>query len=203
MLQKKYNCGIILQKAGSFIMIIVAGLGNPDLKYKNNVHNLGFMAIDLLAEKLGVTFDKKGYKGVYTIFNYQGERVMLIKPQTYMNLSGECLISALNFYKVPTQNLLVIYDDLDVDKGCIRIRQKGSGGTHNGMKNIVQHLSSQDFPRIRIGCKPQGFMGDTISYVLSDINKSEYQSALDKASDSALAFIKGERLDIIMNKFNG
>lgn len=184
-------------------MIIVAGLGNPDLKYKNNVHNLGFMAIDLLAEKLGVKFDKKGHKGVYALFNYQGEKVMLIKPQTYMNLSGECLSSVVNFYKVPTQNLLVLHDDLDVDKGCLRIRQKGSGGTHNGMKNIVQLLNSQDFPRVRIGCKPQGFMGDTISYVLSDINKSEYQAVIEKACESALSFIKGERLDLIMNKFNG
>ena len=120
-----------------------------------------------------------------------------------MNLSGESVLMAVNYYKVKPENLIVIYDDLDINIGSLRIRKNGSAGTHNGMKNIVQHLSSQDFPRIRIGCKPQGFMGDTISYVLSDINKSEYQSALDKASDSALAFIKGERLDIIMNKFNG
>ncbi len=187
-------------------MFLVVGLGNPDAKYKNNVHNLGFMGIDALAEKLGVSFDKKGHKGVYTITSIKGQKVALLKPHTYMNLSGESVQSLVNFYKIPTQNVLVIYDDLDIEMGSIRIRQKGSAGTHNGMKSVVNMLSSQDFPRIRIGCKPVDFKGDIISYVLSDIkpeNKEVISSAIDRASSAALSFISGEKIDVVMNKFNG
>ena len=184
-------------------MIVVAGLGNPDKKYKNNVHNLGFMVVDALCDKLGVSLDKKGHKGLYAQISVGKEKVVIIKPQTYMNLSGESLSSLLNFYKVPTQNLIVIYDDIDVDKGSLRIRQKGSGGTHNGMKNIVSLLNSNDFPRIRVGCKPTDFKGDLVDYVLSDIKKCEYEEVIDRASDAVLNFIKGEKIDIIMNKFNG
>lgn len=187
-------------------MFLVVGLGNPDAKYKNNVHNLGFMGIDALAEKLGVSFDKKGHKGVYTITSIKGQKVALLKPHTYMNLSGESVQSFASFYKIPSQNVLVIYDDLDIEMGSVRIRQKGSAGTHNGMKSVVSMLSSQDFPRIRIGCKPVDFKGDIISYVLSDIrpeNKEVIKTAIDKASSAALSFVSGERLDVVMNKFNG
>ena len=187
-------------------MFLVVGLGNPDAKYKNNVHNLGFMGVDALAEKLGVTFDKKGHKGVYTITSIKGEKVALLKPHTYMNLSGESIQSFASFYKVPVQNVLVIYDDLDIEMGSIRIRQKGSAGTHNGMKSVVNMLSSQDFPRIRIGCKPVDFKGDIIDYVLSNLpldKKPYFDAAIDKAAESALSFIKGEKIDIVMNKFNG
>ncbi len=184
-------------------MIVIAGLGNPDKKYKNNVHNLGFMAVDLLCEKLGVKFDKKGHKGIYATLNVGKEKVIIIKPQTYMNLSGECISSVTSFYKVSPENLLVIYDDIDVEKGSIRIRQKGSGGTHNGMKNIVSLLNSTCFPRIRIGCKPTDFKGDLVNYVLSDVKKGEYDASIEKASEAALSFIRGEKIDIIMNKYNG
>lgn len=184
-------------------MKVIAGLGNPDKKYSKNVHNLGFMVIDRVASKLGVTFDRKGYKGLYTILNVKGEKILLIKPQTYMNLSGECVKSAVDFYKVPTENLMVIYDDIDIDKGSVRIRQKGSAGTHNGMKNIVLHLSSCDFPRIRVGCKPIDFKGSLIDYVLSDIILSDFEDAINRASDAVISFINGDRIDVTMNKFNG
>ena len=109
----------------------------------------------------------------------------------------------MNFYKVPTQNLLVVYDDIDVVKGSIRIRQKGSGGTHNGMKNIILHLQTNDFPRIRIGCKPEDFKGDLVDYVLSDVKKGELDLPLDKAVQAIVSFINGEKIDVVMNKFNG
>ena len=184
-------------------MKIVVGLGNPDRKYAKNVHNLGFMVIDEVASKLGASIDKKGHKGLYATINLGGEKIILIKPQTYMNLSGESVKSIVDFYKVPTENLLVVYDDIDIDKGSIRIRQKGSAGTHNGMKNIVLHLGSSEFPRIRVGCKPDGFRGDLVDYVLSDINFSEFENAIDRASNAVISFIKGDKIDVVMNKFNG
>ncbi len=184
-------------------MIVVAGLGNPDRKYSKNVHNLGFMVIDKVASKLGVSIDKKGHKGLYVSFNFKNENVILIKPQTYMNLSGESIKSVVDFYKVPSQNLLVVYDDIDIDKGSVRIRQKGSGGTHNGMKNIVLHLGTGDFPRVRVGCKPIDFKGSLIDYVLSDVKGEEIEKAIDRAVDAVISFIGGEKIDVVMNKFNG
>lgn len=184
-------------------MIVVAGLGNPDRKYAKNVHNLGFMVVDKVASKLGVSIDKKGHKALYASLNFKGEKVILIKPQTYMNLSGESIKSVVDFYKVPTQNLLVIYDDIDIDKGVIRIRQKGSGGTHNGMRNILLHLGGNDFPRIRVGCKPVDFKGNLVDYVLSDIKGEEIEKAIDKAVDAVISYIGGEKIDVVMNKFNG
>ena len=187
-------------------MFLVVGLGNPDKKYKNNVHNLGFTAIDKVAEKLGVQFDKKGYKGEYALTNVAGEKVMLLKPQTYMNLSGESVSQAVSFFKIPLDNVLVIYDDLDVELGKIRIRKSGSAGTHNGMKNIVLHLGNTNFPRIRIGCKPTNFKGDIIDYVLSNVtseDKPYIDEAINKASNATVEFLKGEKFDVVMNRFNG
>ena len=184
-------------------MLLIAGLGNPDKKYAKNVHNLGFMVIDKVASKLGVTIDKKGHKGLYATLNCKGEKVILIKPQTYMNLSGESIKSAVDFYKIPTENVLVVYDDIDVDKGSVRIRQKGSSGTHNGMKNIILHLGTGDFPRVRVGCKPVDFKGSLVDYVLSDINVLEMENAIEKASMAIISYINGEKFDVVMNKYNG
>ena len=184
-------------------MYLIAGLGNPDRKYAKNVHNLGFMVVDKVASKLGVSIDKKGHKGLYAAINCKGEKVIIIKPQTYMNLSGESIKSVVDFYKVPTQNLLVVYDDIDIDGGAVRIRQKGSGGTHNGMRNILLHLGSSDFPRVRMGCKPVDFKGSLIDYVLSDIKGEDVDMAIDRASDAIISFINGEKIDVVMNKYNG
>lgn len=184
-------------------MLLIAGLGNPDKKYAKNVHNLGFMVIDKVASKLGVTIDKKGHKGLYATLTLKGEKIILIKPQTYMNLSGESIKSAVDFYKIPTENVLVIYDDIDVNKGSVRIRQKGSSGTHNGMRNILLHLGTGDFPRIRMGCKPVDFKGDLVDYVLSDIKPAEMEDAIERASDAVISFINGEKIDVVMNKYNG
>ena len=186
------------------IMYLVAGLGNPGLKYLKNFHNVGFMAVELLAEKHGVSFNKKGFKGLYGIKEIDGEKVMFLKPQTYMNLSGESIQEAMAFYKIPTENLIVIYDDIDVAIGSIRVRRNGSAGTHNGMRNIVQMLSSTDFPRIRIGTKPEEEY-DLLSYVLSDIKKEDeprFKISINEAVESADEFIHGKNLDEIMCSHN-
>jgi PTH1 family peptidyl-tRNA hydrolase len=187
-------------------MYVVVGLGNPDKKYLNTLHNIGFMAIDKVAEKLGVTFDKKGFKGEYCITNVNGEKVVLLKPQTYMNLSGESVLAVTNFYKIPVENVIVVYDDLDINIGSLRIRKNGSAGTHNGMRNIVNLLGSQNFPRIRVGIKPENDSRGIIDYVLSDIkqnDKQRFSEVLDKASDAIIAYLKSGNLDVVMNKFNG
>jgi PTH1 family peptidyl-tRNA hydrolase len=187
-------------------MYVIVGLGNPDAKYKNTLHNLGFMAVDLLAEKLGVEFNKKGHKGVYALTTVGGEKVALLKPMTYMNLSGECLQSFLNFYKVPTANVVVLYDDLDIDIGSIRIRKSGSAGTHNGMRDIVKKLGSENFARIRVGIKPQNDSRGIIDYVLSDIKKDDEETFLKvfaKTAEALKMFLEGKKLDEIMRKYNG
>ena len=185
-------------------MKLVVGLGNPGLKYLKNLHNLGFMAVELLAEKNGVTFNKKGFKGIYGEKNISGEKVIFLKPQTYMNLSGESVQELSAFYKISTKDILVIYDDLDIEIGRIRIRANGSAGTHNGMRNIVQMLGATDFPRIRIGIKPE-VNYEIIDYVLSDIRKDDeprFRQSVNTAVDAADAFIRGYPIEDVMCKFN-
>ena len=185
-------------------MKLVVGLGNPGLKYLKNLHNLGFMAVELLAEKNGVTFNKKGFKGIYGEKNVSGEKVIFLKPQTYMNLSGESVQELSAFYKISTKDILVIYDDLDIEIGRIRIRANGSAGTHNGMRNIVQMLGATDFPRIRIGIKPE-VNYEIIDYVLSDIRKDDeprFRQSVNIAVDAADAFIRGYPIEDVMCKFN-
>ncbi|MBO5712656.1 MAG: aminoacyl-tRNA hydrolase [Clostridia bacterium] len=187
-------------------MYIVVGLGNPDKKYLNTLHNIGFMAIDKVAEKLGVSFNKKGFKGQYLITTVNGEKVVLLKPQTYMNLSGESVLMAVNYYKVKPENLIVIYDDLDINIGSLRIRKNGSAGTHNGMKNIVSLLGSTEFPRFRVGIKPENDSREIIDYVLSDIKSADverFNEVLDKTSNAVVSLLKGDSIDVVMNKYNG
>lgn len=187
-------------------MKVIAGLGNPDKKYARTMHNMGFMAVDRLAEELNIDFDKKGFKGVYAEYTFGGEKFIIIKPQTYMNLSGECVREVLNFYKISPENLMVVYDDLDINIGSVRIRQKGSSGTHNGLRNIVLNVQSENFPRIRIGTKPERAGADIIDYVLSNIPKSEeekFNSALNRAAGALKDYISGKSFDEIMRKYNG
>ena len=187
-------------------MYLVVGLGNPGAKYLKNMHNMGFMAIDILASNLGLEFNKKGFKGVYSLSDINGEKVMLLKPQTYMNLSGDSVIEAVNFYKIPLSNVIVVYDDLDIEIGSIRIREKGSAGTHNGMRDIVKKLGADNFPRIRVGTKPNNDSREIIDYVLSDIKKQDesiFKEVLKAASNSLEMFIKGKSLEEIMRKYNG
>ncbi len=188
-------------------MYIVVGLGNPGPKYKKTNHNVGFMVLDELANKLGVSFNSKGFQGEYTQTIIGGEKVILLKPTTFMNLSGNSVSEIVNFYKVPTQNLIVVYDDIDVNVGSVRIRQKGSAGTHNGMRSIISSLGgSQDFPRIRVGTKSQFPMGNLVDFVLNDIRKEDkpfVDDAISKSVNACIDFINGENLEKIMCKYNG
>ena len=187
-------------------MYIVVGLGNPEPKYFKTYHNVGFMVLDKLASKIGVNFNKKGFKGVYATCEIQGEKVILLKPQTYMKLSGNSVSEIVKFFKVPLNNVIVCYDDVDVNVGSVRIRLKGSAGSHNGMKSIVASLSNTDFPRVRVGIKSVHPIGDMIDYVLSDIRKDDINlvnTAIDKAVDACYEYINGKNLENIMNKYNG
>lgn len=185
-------------------MYIVAGLGNPGAEYSRNLHNLGFMTIDKLAEKYGVKFEKNGFSAKYSIINVNGVKVMFIKPQTFMNLSGVALRAAASYYKVPTGNIIVAYDDVDIPIGSVRIRQSGSAGTHNGMRSIVNELGSTEFPRVRIGIKPDRPFS-LIDYVLSNVRAedvSSFDSAINVATDAIDEFIKGDSIEKIMCRHN-
>ena len=188
-------------------MKLIVGLGNPDREYLNTFHNLGFMSVDKAAEKLNVEFSKQKCRALIAETKIGMEKVILAKPLTYMNLSGESVRELVSFYKIDLSDLLVIYDDYDLKKGVIRIRKEGSAGTHNGMRNIVKELSSEKFKRVRIGFMQDGEVKiPLINYVLSGIKKEEvelFERATDIAGDIAKSFAQGEDFDKIMQKYNG
>lgn len=162
------------------------------------------MAVELLAEKNGVSFDKKGFKGLFGTKTTGSEKVIFLKPQTFMNLSGECIREISAYFKVPSENILVIYDDIDIDIGALRIRKNGSSGTHNGMRNIVKELGTENFPRIRIGTKPVGDY-DIMSYVLSDVKKEDepkFRFSVNEAVAAANEFIHGKKIEDVMCAHN-
>lgn len=165
-------------------MYIIAGLGNPGQKYENTRHNMGFKAIDHLAEKLGVDVNRAKFKGLIGEGRIGTEKVILLKPQTFMNLSGQSVREIMNFYKIPEENLIVIYDDFDLPIGSIRIRKSGGPGTHNGMKSVVSELGSRKFPRIRIGIGNSE--GSTIQFVIGKVGNDE-QRILDESAAAAAA----------------
>ena len=137
-------------KSNQSIDYIVVGLGNPGSKYQNTRHNIGFEALDYIADKNNVSVTKAKFSALYGVWETDGKKIMLLKPQTFMNLSGEAVVQAAKFYKVPAENIIVIFDDISLDVGKMRIRQKGSAGGHNGIKSIIAHMG-QDFPRIKMG----------------------------------------------------
>lgn len=165
-------------------MYIIAGLGNPGQKYENTRHNMGFKAIDHLAEKLGIDVNRAKFKGLIGEGRIGTEKVILLKPQTFMNLSGQSVREIMNFYKIPEENLIVIYDDFDLPIGSIRIRKSGGPGTHNGMKSVVSELGSRQFPRIRIGIGNSE--GPTIQFVIGKVGNDE-QRILDETAAAAAA----------------
>ncbi|NLI53354.1 MAG: aminoacyl-tRNA hydrolase [Clostridiales bacterium] len=169
-------------------MYVVAGLGNPGLLYKRTRHNAGFQALDRIADELHIRVTKRGFSGVYGEGVYNGERVVLVKPTTYMNLSGDCIQALLHFYKCPVERLIVLYDDVELPVGTLRIRDKGSAGTHNGMRSIIACVNSEDFPRIRIGVGDRR-SGDLKDHVLGRPGKDE-QVVLEGAFDDAAAAVR-------------
>lgn len=154
-------------------MYIIAGLGNPTREYEKTRHNVGFDTIDVLADKLNTSVDEKKFKGLYGRGIIAGEKVILLKPQTFMNLSGESVREAADFYKVDPEHIIVIYDDISLDVGQLRIRKKGSAGGHNGIKNIIAHLGTQEFPRIKVGVGDKPPRMDLADYVLSRFSKED------------------------------
>ncbi len=184
-------------------MYIIAGLGNPGKQYENTKHNVGFLTIDVLAEKLGIRVSKIKHKALTGEGFISGEKVILVKPQTYMNLSGESIREILSFYKADPERLVVIYDDIDLPMGSLRIRKKGSAGTHNGMKSIIYQIVSEDFPRVRIGIGGER-KGDLADYVISGFRKEDRKTVEDsilRAADAVICTVE-KGIDIAMGEYN-
>lgn len=185
-------------------MYLIVGLGNPEKKYLNTWHNVGFVCLDKVAQKFGIGFDRAECKSMTVHVKVNGQKVILAKPLTYMNLSGEAVKELTNKYKVEKGNLIVIYDDVDISLGSIRIRKSGSAGTHNGMRSIVQLLATEDFPRVRIGTGKETPM-ELVDFVLSQIpeeDKPLLGSAIDTAADAVWQFVNGDDIELVMQRFN-
>ena len=186
-------------------MFIIAGLGNPGREYENTRHNIGFCVIDAIAEKYRITMLERKHKAVIGKGYIDGQRVILLKPLTYMNLSGESIREAVDYYKVDeTSQLVVISDDISLDVGQLRIRKKGSAGGHNGLKNIIQHLGHENFMRVRMGVsdKPQGY--DLKDYVLghfTDKEKKVLEETCEDAVQAICMILQGD-VDGAMNRYN-
>lgn len=187
-------------------MYLIVGLGNPGENYTLTRHNAGFLAVSKISEKYNIPLSFTGYHAIYGIGKVHGKEVMLAQPQTFMNDSGISVKALMNHFHIPLKNLVVIYDDMDIELGQVRIRERGSAGTHNGMRSIVnEHLKTQDFPRIRIGIgKPDPNRENIIQYVLGKFRKDElpiFIDTLDKVIESVEVIVtKG--IDIAMNHYN-
>ncbi len=184
-------------------MYIIAGLGNPGRKYENTRHNIGFIALDLLAERNDIKINKLKHKALVGEGRMFGQKVLLVKPQTYMNESGQSLREVMAYYKEDIGNLVVIYDDIDIPQGTIRIRKKGSAGTHNGMRSIVCQLASDAFPRIRIGMGSER-KSDLINFVLGGFSREEtklLESAVERAAMAAECIVENG-IEKAMNAYN-
>ena len=185
---------------------LIVGLGNPGKDYVRTRHNCGFRALDILAEKLGCKVDKGKFQGLYGQWNYDGRKLLLLKPQTYMNLSGKSVLQLSAFFQVPPQRIIVMFDDISLEPGRLRVRADGSAGGHNGIKSIIQEIGCQDFPRVKIGvgAKPNPEY-DLADWVLSTFSASEEKAlapALERAADAALCIIE-KGVPETSNRFNG
>lgn len=183
-------------------MKLFVGLGNPGKKYENTRHNAGFLALDKFAEMAKVDIDKSDFKGLFTSFNYNGEKIYLLKPQTYMNLSGQAVIPFMQYFKIDVDELFVVYDDMDISPGHIRLKEDGSSGGHKGMQNIIELLGTNEFKRIRIGIgKPEHDGIDHVLQKLSGEDKEIFLKGVNKAS-VAIRDLLNEDFNAVMNKNN-
>lgn len=185
---------------------LIVGLGNPGIEYERSRHNCGFRAIDLLAQELNCKIDKSKFQGLYGQTTYQGEKLYLLKPMTYMNLSGRSVLQLSAFFRIPPQRIIVMFDDISMEPGRLRIRKDGSAGGHNGIKSIISELGSQDFPRVKIGvgAKPTPEY-DLASWVLSGFSAQEEKAlrfALENAGAAALTIIT-RGVPEAANRYNG
>ena len=186
-------------------MHLIVGLGNPTKQYEGTRHNVGFETIDRIAAENQIRVEEKKHKALYGSGYIEGEKVILAKPQTFMNLSGESVRELSDYYKIPAENIIVIYDDISLDVGQLRIRKKGSAGGHNGIKNIIAHLGTQEFPRIKVGVGDKPPRMDLADYVLSRFSKEDREKMEQAFKDAAEAVevMIAEGPDAAMNQFNG
>ena len=183
-------------------MKLIVGLGNPGKKYAKTRHNLGYMTLDRLAHQLGITIDKVGFKGEYAIIRYLEQDAILFKPTTFMNLSGTAVGEIMRYYKIGIEDLVVIYDEMALDPGPLRLRPGGSSGSHNGVQNIIDNLNSDQFKRMRLGIGKPPFNG--VDYVLGKPTKEEtplISDAIDRAKDAVLDYLKFD-FSHAMNHYN-
>ena len=185
---------------------LIVGLGNPGREYEKTRHNAGFRGIDLLAEMLGCKIDRMKFQGLYTQVNYKGKKLMLLKPQTYMNLSGRSVLQLSAYFNIPPARIIVMFDDISLPAGRLRIRADGSAGGHNGIKSIIGEVGSQNFPRVKIGvgAKPHPEM-DLADWVLSTFSAQEeknLKNSLEWAGEAALAIID-HGVPETANRYNG
>lgn len=184
---------------------LIVGLGNPGKEYVRTRHNCGFRAIDTLADSLGCKIEKGKFQGIYGQCNYEGKKLYLLKPLTYMNLSGRSVLQLSSFFNIPPQRIIVMFDDISLPPGRLRIRADGSAGGHNGIKNIIAHLGSQDFPRVKIGVgAPEGAEKDMVDHVIGVPSQAERKilaESFEKAVDAAECIIR-HGCQKAMNQFN-
>ena len=184
---------------------LIVGLGNPGAKYEHTRHNCGFRAIDILAKDLGCKIDKGKFQGLYGQVNYNGKKLFLLKPQTYMNASGNSVLQLSAYFSIPPQNIIVLFDDISLPPGRLRVRGDGSAGGHNGIKSIISQLGSQDFPRVKIGVGAKAPEQDLADWVLSGFTASEEKAlapALQNAAEAALYIIENG-VSASANRYNG
>ena len=181
------------------------GFGNPEPEYSKTRHNVGFDAVNYISEKYNIEIKKKEFDSLMGSGIINGEKVILMKPQTYMNESGKAVIQAMNFYKLPIENLIVIYDDIDIDEGIVKIRKTGGPGTHNGMRSLMEYLNNVNFPRVRIGTGKPVFKELLIQHVIEKLSDEKYKiyvPAIEKAGNAAVDIIE-KGVDLAMNLNNG
>ena len=185
---------------------LVVGLGNPGKQYERTRHNCGFRALDILAQKLGCKVDKGKFQGLYGQTVYKGAKLLLLKPQTFMNLSGRSVLQLSAYFNVPPQRIIVMFDDISLPPGRLRIRADGSAGGHNGIKSIIQELGSQDFPRVKIGVgakpHPEQDLADWVLSTFSAQEEKDLSFALENAADAALCIIDSD-VSSAANRYNG
>ena len=181
------------------------GFGNPEPEYSKTRHNVGFDAVNYISEKYNIEIKKKEFDSLMGSGIINGEKVILMKPQTYMNESGKAVIQAMNFYKLPIENLIVIYDDIDIDEGIVKIRKKGGPGTHNGMRSLMEYLKNVNFPRVRIGTGKPVFKELLIQHVIEKLSDEKYKiyvPVIEKAGNAVVDIIE-KGVDLAMNLNNG
>ena len=185
---------------------LIVGLGNPGKEYENTRHNCGFRAVDLLADTLGCKLDKAKFQGLYAQVLRDGKKLFLLKPQTYMNLSGRSILQLSAYFNIPPQRIIVIFDDISLAVGKLRVRGDGSAGGHNGIKSIISELGSQDFPRVKIGVgakpHPEQDLADWVLSPFSSLEEKNLAAALKHAGEAALGIID-QGVAATANRFNG